>query len=1016
MYKQLSILFFLLALTVCASSQNLNNLKPGYFSVKNGLPDATITAICQDSDGFLWIGTSFGLSRYDGVEFVNFYHSKLNASLPGNYINKLIPLSGHRLLVASATGLCLFNTRTNVFKNLIVKSGAAMFGFENNFRAIAADKNGHIWAGSQTCLYELDTAMHILQQKNDYRKKAISPNLFLYVESIRSLPGGDVIFETQQTTGKFPYHWYLSRNKKIIPLENSQVPYRSFFDPAVLKDVAFDKQGNAYYIKRGIDSLFYFNLQSNRSIATRLDKIKGTHQISFDSQLSIINDQFLGCSLYDGGLLYTNTLRSVTTNRDPKWDITLPGKHVTCVFSDRENNIWIGTNNGLYKFTMALNNLTISAIPEKNALTGRSFEIQNISLVNNHIFLNTTGGGVFYKRANQVNWKNLTWPAGGELNNTWSVRSVSNDNYWVATQRGLFEWKSGDRQATPLSLPPAWQWINTLPIPTQFLDRENILWLGLGGGKGVAAFNLTTHNIKLYSLTTSNTFPLRYPVAIDEDEHGNLWMGGVEGRGLVEWTRKQDKFVLVSPLFNSEFDNGIINAIYADHRGSLWLGTSGGLFKFSTSTRRFTKYSVQHGLSSNTIYSIEADSSKHLWIGTKNGLSCMDLTNNKLLNFNGYYQNSEDAVTSVKYDYANQKICFTTPHNFYSITPREWLPRRAPPPLFITSVVSSGTNLTADKEIRLDYNNNNINIAFSAINLVDGDQTKYFYRLNSQQKNWIPTNSSRQVSFSSLLPGQYTFEVKAQLSDGTWSRNQAAVLFIVANPFWKTWWFIFLNIIGITLIIYLVYQYRVRQIITLQNIRGRIASDLHDDIGSTLSNIHILTRLSHANLAEPEKAGGFLTRIAEEVNSSSQSLDDIVWSINTVNDNFEQVAARMRRYAAELFESSDIVYKVDFDEKLLHKKLNLEQRRDIYLIFKEALNNIYKHAHATTATVALAMDHQYFKMTISDNGNGFAPGTPTTRNGLKNMRARAVSQKGSFTVESRKGSGTTLCISMRIFH
>ena len=539
--------------------------------------------------------------------------------------------------------------------------------------------------------------------------------------------------------------------------------------------------------------------------------------------------------------------------------------------------------------------------------------------------------------------------------------------------------------------------------------------MGLGGGKGVAAFNLTTHDIKVYSLATSNSFPLRYPIAIDEDEYGNLWMGGVEGRGLVHWDRKQDKFTLISPLFNSEFDSGIVNAIYADHNSSLWLGTSDGLFQFNIPSRRFTKYNAQHGLSSNSIYSIEADSSKHLWIGTKNGLSCMDLTNHKIINFNGYYQNSEDAVYSVKYDAVNRKIYFTTPHNFYSITPQEWLRRRDAPPLFITSVVSSGKNLPADEKIGLDYANNNINIAFSAINLVDGGQTKYFYRLNSRQKNWISTGSSRQVSFSSLLPGKYEFEVKAQLSDGTWSRNKALVLFSVANPFWKTWWFILVDISIASSIIYLLYRYRIRQIMALQSIRSRIASDLHDDIGSTLSNIHILTRLSHANLTEPEKAGGFLTRIAEEVNASSQSLDDIVWSINTRNDNFEQVAARMRRYAAELFESSDIEYKVDFDEKLLHKKLNLEQRRDIYLVFKEALNNICKHAKATAVTITLTTDHQYFKMTIEDNGIGFDPAEPTARNGLKNMQLRAKTHRGNFIIDSQKGTGTTVSVVMRMF-
>jgi ligand-binding sensor domain-containing protein/two-component sensor histidine kinase len=824
-----------------------------------------------------------------------------------------------------------------------------------------------------------------------------------------------MLFKLQQSSKGKPYRWYLAEHQKITPLDSTTLPYKNFFDPVALRDVAFDKEGNAWYIKSSADSLFFFDHRSNSTIARQFDKITDNSQISFGSRISLINDKFFGCTLVDGGILYTNTLQSSPNNLKPKWEIALPGKHVTSIFYDRENNVWMGTLNGLYKFTLALNNLAVSEMPEKDTQTGINIELQNIFLTPGKIFLTTTGGGLFYTGDNSVKWKNLTWPSNSYLNNTWNIRPTNYGSFWIGTQQGLFEWQAGSKRASPLPLPPPWQWINSLPITTQFLDRENILWLGLGIGKGVAVFDLNTRQIKVYDRQNGSSFPLRYPVAIDEDEYGNVWMGGVEGRGLVCWDRKTDRFTLFPPEFKADFDNGIINAIYADHRAGIWLGTSGGLVKFDLFTKKFKKYSIQQGLSSNTIYSLDADNAKHLWIGTKNGLSCMDINHGKIVNFSGYYQNSDEPVYSVRYETANNKIYFITPHSFYSIIQGEWLSRRRPPQVFITSVTSSGRDLEPGRDIHLGYNNNNINIAFSAVNLVDGSQNKYFYRLNTQAKNWISTGSSRQISFSSLLPGQYTFEVKSQLPDGTWSKNQAAVSFFVAAPFWKTWWFILSGVVTFIAVIYLLYRYRIDQLMKLQIIRSRIASDLHDDIGSTLSNIHILTQLSHSNLYEPEKASGFLTRIAEEVNMSSQSLDDIVWSINTIHDNFEQMAARMRRYAAELFEGADIRYKVDFDEKLLHRKLNMEQRRDIYLIFKEALNNIYKHAHATSVMVTLKTDHQYFKMVVEDNGRGFDTWEPTTRNGLKNMQTRVKNYKGILKIESQKGSGTSLSIAMRIF-
>jgi len=1015
MHRSVFIFAFLIALYVNVFAQNRDNEKPAYISVKDGLPDATITAICQDEDGFLWVGTSYGLSRYDGVEFKNYYHSNAGGSLPGNYINALQILPGHRLLVATTTGLCLFNTCSNTFNNLVVRADARMFSFENNFRAIAAGKNGHLWAGTQTGLYELDTSLRILQSKTAYREKGIDTNVFLYVESIKHLTDGTVLFRLQPDAKGLEYQWYLSVNNKIEPLAHSASAYKSFLDPALLADVAFDKLGNAWFVKPYVDSLFFFDHFLNKVTARRIEGVKGSYRISYNSRISLINDQFWGCSLLDGGMLYANRPQSNNSGAKPGWGIALPGKHVICTFNDRANNLWIGTTNGLYKFTLAANSLAVSAMPENDALTGRNIELSNVFIAPGKIFLTTTGGGVFYTRNDRIDWKNIKWKPNSDLNDTWNVRAMPNGSYCIGTQRGLFTWRPGDKLPAPLSLPPAWQWINQLPVTTQFTDKENMLWMGLGVGNGLASIRLSGGDIKLYSRKNQNNFPLRYPITMDEDEHGDLWMGGIEGRGLVHWSRKTDKFDLLPPEFNADFDNGLINTIYADHKGSLWLGTAGGLVKFSILTKQFKKYDIRQGLSSNTINSLAADSANHLWIATKNGLSCMDLVSGKIFNFNDYYQYSDDPVNSIRYDAVTHKVYFITPHNFYSINPNEWLRRRDPPQIFIISATSSGRNLNANGNISLDYNNNNINIAFSAVNLVDGRQNKYFYSLNNPGANWIAAGSSRQVSFSSLLPGNYTFRVRAQLPDGTWSKNQGVVTFSVAAPFWKTWWFIIGNIIVFVLVIYLLYQYRIRQLMNVQTIRSRIASDLHDDIGSTLSNIHILTELSHASLAEPAKANGFLTRIAEEVNLSSQSLDDIVWSINTLNDNFEQIAARMRRYAAELFESANIKYKVYFDEKLAHKKLNMEQRRDIYLIFKEALNNIYKHAQARSVNITLETDRRYFKMTISDDGLGFDPLEPTVRNGLKNIKARAKKNKGIFRVESQAGQGTAILITMEIF-
>ncbi|WP_295674394.1 two-component regulator propeller domain-containing protein [uncultured Mucilaginibacter sp.] len=1009
MYRQLILFLLLNSIMLPVRSQKLDNIKPAYISVKDGLPDATISSICQDEDGFLWIGTNDGLSRYDGVEFKNFYHSKTNPSLPGNDIRALQKLPGHRLLVATTTGLCLFNTRANNFINLLVPASAKMFPFENNFTMVKIDKGNNIWAASQTCLYKLDQKLRVLQVTRGLSEQEIGVAGVLFVESIMPLPDGNVLFRLLHA--KRPqYYIYTTADGKIIPLTQKKGFPLAMLDNLNVRDIAFDDKGNAWFVKHLVDSVFFFNSRSGRISRAAFNHMPGKGQIYFNSHISLINNRLAGCTLSDGGLVNWNSDTSAFGNQGLSSNVLLPNAHVICALYDNENNLWIGTINGLYKFTLIANAVTTSALPEYTD-DHRGIDLAGIFIVNKKIFLTTTGGGVFYTKQVDEPWRSLFWKNNSELNITWNVRAAGSDTYWIGTQKGVYAWKEDTRQLKLVNWPGNAKLIESDPIVTQFTDKENILWMGLGFGGGLAAYNLQDHSLKIYSKTDKeNNLPIRFPVAIEEDEYGDLWMGGVEGRGLVKWERKTGRFSIFPPLYNTDFDNGVINTLYADHKGKMWLGTNSGLVKFDILKHSVEKYDMPGGLSSNTIYSLAADSNYHLWIGTKNGLNCMDLRKARFFSFSGYFQLSDEPVINVKFDAAANKIYFNTRHTFNSLNPDKWLQPLGSPGILITAVTSSGDNLNPATTINLPANDNNISIAYSAVNLVDGPQNKYFYRLNELSKNWIAAGGTRQITFSNLLSGKYTFRVRAQLSDGTLSRNEATLLFSVDTPYYKSWIFIISVIVLVAGVIYLLYLNRIRQLMHLQSIRNSIATDLHDDIGSTLSNINILTELSQATFNEPDKAKNFLKRITEEVNTSNQSLDDIVWSINSLNDSFDEITARMRRYAAEIFEGANIAYHVHVDEKLSHKKLHMEKRKDIYLVFKEAVNNVYKHAEASNVEIKMKTNQHFFEMIISDNGRGFDTAKPSVRNGLKNMKLRASKWRGSLTVLSVINKGTVVTI------
>jgi signal transduction histidine kinase len=251
------------------------------------------------------------------------------------------------------------------------------------------------------------------------------------------------------------------------------------------------------------------------------------------------------------------------------------------------------------------------------------------------------------------------------------------------------------------------------------------------------------------------------------------------------------------------------------------------------------------------------------------------------------------------------------------------------------------------------------------------------------------------------------FEVKTIGWNGEHSAA-ASFSFFIATPFWRQWWFVSLGVLAVVIVFYALYRYRIRQLLRLQNVRNSIATDLHDDIGSSLSNISILSELSSKNILHPAKAREFLQRISEEVHTSSQAMDDIIWSVNTRNDSLQDTIARMRRYAAELFDNSDVNCHLQLDENTGNKKLSMEQRRDVYLIYKETLNNIHKHAQAKNVWITVDQGQNYLFMQLKDDGKGFNTNLITHRNGLKNLQSRVDKWNGKIKIDSKENKGTTI--------
>lgn len=321
-------------------------------------------------------------------------------------------------------------------------------------------------------------------------------------------------------------------------------------------------------------------------------------------------------------------------------------------------------------------------------------------------------------------------------------------------------------------------------------------------------------------------------------------------------------------------------------------------------------------------------------------------------------------------------------------------------------------SIRALKTIHLQRDQNTLAISFAIPGFNNPSRNIYQYKLEGADKDWVKAGDVHEARYSLLPPGNYVFRVRAQNEEGHFSQQTTMLRIIINPPFWKTWWFISFIMLSLVLIAYLLHRLRINQLLRVEKVRSRLASDLHDDMGSTLSTINILTTVAMGKVGKnDQEVNNHLRNIGQSSSRVMEAMDDIVWSINPRNDNMQKIAARMREFASNTLEAQNIDLAFKLDEQVKELKFDMESRKDIFLLFKEAINNISKYAGAGAVTVTLQLERKNFLMRIQDDGKGFDPSAPlkeTRGNGLRNMKMRAEAIKGNLTITSAPGKGTLI--------
>jgi two-component sensor histidine kinase/streptogramin lyase len=517
----------------------------------------------------------------------------------------------------------------------------------------------------------------------------------------------------------------------------------------------------------------------------------------------------------------------------------------------------------------------------------------------------------------------------------------------------------------------------------------------------------------------------RFQTMIEGGDH-KLWISG-DG-GLLCYNTATGVTVDYTSKFPDRFNSGLTMGLCKDMSGNIWVGTCGlGLQRYDAGTDSFVLYGAE-GMANDDIYVLLSDASGQIWMSTNAGISCFDQRTRTFKNFNtsdGLLSN-EGIGRAAKKDSrglmwfgntAGVNVIDTTGISVNAIPP---IPHITGFKVFDKDVPFQNM-IRQHGELRLKPGDNYFTIEYSAMDYTQPEENTYRIMLEGFDQDWRMLSKAHSVSYTNLDGGHYTFKLIAYNSDGVPSASPLVLPIYIAPHFYKTWWFYLLVALLIAGSAYAFYRYRINALKKELALRTAIAADLHDDVGATLSSIKMLSSVLKAKLnGNLTDARTMIDTINTRAATTLEAMSDIVWSINPKNDAGEHLIQRMKTYAAEMLDETEIGYRFKVDEGLDKLRFSQHARKEIYLIYKEALNNAIKYADATRIEFTVGRSNQQFTLQVSDNGKGFdrdqLVATTKGGNGLKNMEIRARDMGASLKFTTTGGGGTTVSLSMPLPH
>jgi signal transduction histidine kinase/ligand-binding sensor domain-containing protein len=978
---------------------------------QDGLPDDRVWAICQTRDGYIWVGTARGLARFDGARFTVFDHVNTPELTNDDCRGVVVDRDGS-IWVGTMGGL--FRQEGNRFVRCPVDKAAPA-----DFRlGLWPSRSRGVWAGLGPLVLKADPG---------------SSRMFLQADEAHVPAGSEFrVFDEEGDGGQV----WVCGSAGIVRLDTKTEQYERMLTnspfshqfavagwrgPAGERWVLFaeDTQTGGARAKAWLACI-------QNGVLTRVPVFERPDCLVAGRGSFLVGDEHGALWMPD----FENWIHRYQNGKTQRLPVPgLPkGDVVSCVFPDREGNLWLGTgDSGLQCWTRrkVSSYTSVSGLPHDN--TWSILEGKDGS-----VWIGTDGG---VSRFKDGSFSNYTQSARAALNDVRALAEDKDGTVWVGTMRSIERIRDGE--VYPSNLPG--EWVES-KVRALHAGRDGAVWIGTVRGLTCVRDSGTVKYTRADGLGSDEVR------AILEARSGDVWAGTMGG-GLSQL--RAGRWLTLSTS-NGLSDNNVW-ALHEDAESVLWIGTENGLNRLENG--RVFSFNVDQGLPVGLVNCIVEDDFGRLWIGHNRGVYWVWRKDLNLV-----AAGRTNSVPAVEYglsdglpslDVNGQK---SYPAACKTRDGRLWFPTSAGVPVFDPSLAAfDGVSpIAVVEEVRangkLVYSNRPqpgtpaslslspspaasalrlppgsagvLEFRFTANTFPSSDKASFRYRLAGLSADWIDLETKREAFFTDLRPGDYRFEVVARSHHGVWQPQGQELAFRIEPFLHQAWWFYpvcglgFAGLVGLAVVWRLGELRRIHRLErenALNEQRRAIARDIHDELGASLTRITHLSNDVQASLTQPEKAEAQARHIERIAGEAVDSIGGLVWANNPEYDTLEDLLAYVREYAATYFAESAVELRLEFPEFVPALPVTGLCRRHLVMIVKEALQNVSKHAGASQVEMRVSVAGNELELEVSDNGQGLAGDlTKSNGNGLSNMRQRVAELGGGIEIHSSPGQGTKI--------